>query len=117
MSYPLEIWPYHLRAHGLGMAWVSAVLAIIFNVFVNPIALATISWKYYTVFVVILVFYGLTIYFLYPETRGHTLKEMAIVFDKEGAGMLGTQAIESVEVGIGDKGTSMSGERSDKQGI
>ncbi|KAH6665332.1 general substrate transporter [Plectosphaerella plurivora] len=80
VAYPLEIWPYELRSRGIGLAWMVMVTAIIFNVFVNPIALAAIAWKFYTVFVVVLVAYGLTVYFFYPETKGHTLEEMATIF-------------------------------------
>ena len=39
ISYPCEIWPYRLRSRGLTVTFVSTVLAIFFNTFVNPIAL------------------------------------------------------------------------------
>jgi Sugar (and other) transporter len=60
-------------------------VALLFNVFVNPIALASIAWKYYFVFIAVLVFAIITIWFAYPETRGHSLEEMALVFDGEDA--------------------------------
>jgi hypothetical protein len=56
-------------------------VAIFFNTFVNPIALESIGWKYYFVFVIMLVLLTITIYFFYPETRGHTLEQMAVLFD------------------------------------
>jgi hypothetical protein len=56
-------------------------VANLFNTFVNPIALQAIGWKYYIVFIVIIASYGLTAYFFYPETRGHTLEQMASIFD------------------------------------
>ncbi|CAG9984775.1 unnamed protein product [Clonostachys byssicola] len=80
VSYPAEIWSYTLRARGTALTQMSTYAAIFFNTFVNPIALADIGWKYYVVFAVILVVVTITIYFLYPETRGHTLEEMAVVF-------------------------------------
>jgi hypothetical protein len=55
--------------------------AIFFNVFVNPIALESIAWKYYIVYVGLLILITATVYFFYPETNGHTLEEMARVFD------------------------------------
>jgi hypothetical protein len=58
---------------------------LLFNVFVNPIALNSIAWKYYIVFVCVLITCLITVYFMYPETRGHSLEEMAIVFDKDDA--------------------------------
>lgn len=82
IAYPAEIWPYQLRARGIALTQLSTYAAIFFNTFVNPIALDAIGWKYYIVFAVILVGVTLTIYFFYPETKGHTLEEMAVLFDK-----------------------------------
>lgn len=59
--------------------------AIFFNTFVNPIALESIGWKYYIVFACILVVVFVTIYFYYPETKGYSLEEMAVIFDGEAA--------------------------------
>ncbi|KAK6823140.1 hypothetical protein RU639_006070 [Aspergillus parasiticus] len=81
VAYPAEIWPYKLRAQGIAMSQGSIQLAIFFNTFVNPIALGAIGWKYYIVFVAILLVLIVTVWYLYPETRGHTLEEIAIVFD------------------------------------
>ena len=47
----------------------------------NPIALERIGWKYYFVFIAVLLVMAGTVYFFYPETRGHTLEQMAVVFD------------------------------------
>lgn len=80
-AYPCEIWPYRLRSRGLTVTLTTAVIAIFFNTFVNPIALERIGWKYYIVFIVMLIILALTVYFFYPETRGHTLEQMAVIFD------------------------------------
>jgi len=48
---------------------------------VNPIGLETIGWKYYIVFCVLLVIFLAVTYFVFPETRGHSLEEIAEVFD------------------------------------
>lgn len=85
MSYPAEIWPFALRARGIAVTLCSTYIALLFNVFVNPIALASIEWKYYFVFVAVLVTALFTIWFTYPETRGHTLEEMAVIFDGDDA--------------------------------
>ncbi|KAH8901556.1 sugar transporter [Thozetella sp. PMI_491] len=93
IAYPAEIWPYHLRARGMALVQMSTYIAIFFNLFVNPIALEAIGWKYYIVFAVILVFITLTIYFFYPETKGHSLEEMALVFDGADAPAITDSAI------------------------
>ena len=85
VAYPCEIWPYRLRSRGLTVAFCSTVLAIFFNTFINPIALEAIGWKYYIVFIVVLILFGLTAHFYYPETRGHSLEQMAVIFDGDDA--------------------------------
>jgi hypothetical protein len=54
---------------------------------VNAIALDAIGWKYYLVFVAVLAVMLITVYFAYPETRGHTLEQMAVIFDKDAAAL------------------------------
>ncbi|KAJ4286545.1 hypothetical protein N0V90_013245 [Kalmusia sp. IMI 367209] len=80
VAYPVEIWPYQLRSRGLATMWISTATAVFFNIFVNPIALESIQWRYYLVYVFILAGGGLVIYFAFPETRGHSLEEMACLF-------------------------------------
>jgi hypothetical protein len=64
---------------------VSTIAAIFFNTFINPIALLAIAWKYYFVFVVFCIGFGVTAFFFYPETRGHSLEQMAVIFEGEDA--------------------------------
>lgn len=81
------------------MGWISAFCALFFNIFVNAIALDAIGWKYYFVFVAVLAVMLVTVYFVYPETRGHTLEQMAVIFDKDAAGLLPPGAVlEKAEV-------------------
>lgn len=64
---------------------ISTQTALFFNIFVNPIALDAIAWRYYLVYVGLLVIITATMYFFYPETNGHSLEEMARVFDSDHA--------------------------------
>jgi len=64
---------------------VRTLLTVPFYLVVNPIALESIAWKYYIVFVVVLIVYGVTVFFAYPETRGYSLEQMAVVFDGDAA--------------------------------
>jgi hypothetical protein len=48
---------------------------------VNPIALEAIQWKFYFVYIGTLAAMLPTIWFLFPETKGRTLEEIAVVFD------------------------------------
>ncbi|KAM0327408.1 hypothetical protein ACHAQA_005694 [Verticillium albo-atrum] len=81
VSYPIEIWPFELRAKGLSISLLTSLFAASFNIFVNPIALDAIQWKYYFVFIAVLVSMLVSVYFWYPETRGHTLETVCEIFD------------------------------------
>lgn len=86
----------HAAGQGVALVHFATQVAVFFNVFVNPIALAAIAWKYYILFVVLLIIITVTIYFFYPETRGYTLEEIARVFENaavplEGAVMDGVK--------------------------
>ncbi|KAH8841771.1 hypothetical protein MCOR27_010563 [Pyricularia oryzae] len=85
ISYTVEIWPYQLRARGLAVCSSVTLGAIFFNTFVNPLALDAIGWKYYFVFLAILVMMIVDVWFTYPETRGRTLENIAWLFDGEEA--------------------------------
>ena len=90
VSYTVEILPYRIRAKSLTLCFVFTSLAGIFNLYVNPICLAALQWKFYLVYVVVLILECLAIYFLYVETRGPALEEIAILFDGEDANVAGT---------------------------
>lgn len=68
-----------MRTKGLSVYIFTLMSAIAFNIFVNPIALEAIAWKYYFVFLgVLMVAIGI-IYFFFPETKGLMLEEVAVV--------------------------------------
>ena len=47
VSYTVEILPYNLRAKGFNVFGFVITVAIVFNQYVNPIALDALGWKYY----------------------------------------------------------------------
>ena len=102
MSYTLEILPYSLRAKGFNVFNFTISVALIFNQYVNPIALENIAWKYYVsapsclpfvsrladahriqqiVYCVWLAFETVFLYFFIVETKNRTLEETAALFD------------------------------------
>lgn len=66
-------------------------VALFFNQYVNPIALAAINWKYYIVYTVWLSFELFIVWRFYVETRNTPLEEIVKHFDGESA-VLGGQA-------------------------
>lgn len=84
-GYPTEIFPYSLRSKGIAVELFAIYGSLIIAAFVNPIGLDNIGWKYYIVFCVLLVVFFLITYFMFPETKGHSLEEIARIFDGEDA--------------------------------
>ncbi|CAK7215472.1 hypothetical protein SBRCBS47491_002493 [Sporothrix bragantina] len=85
LGYPTEIFPYHLRSKGLAVEMISVYACLVIAAFCNPIGLDNLGWKYYIVFCALLVCITLTVYFYFPETKGYSLEEIAVVFDGEEA--------------------------------
>lgn len=62
VSYTVEILPYNIRAKGFTVFNFAISLSLIFNQYVNPIALDKIAWKYYLVYVAWLAFEAVFLY-------------------------------------------------------
>ncbi|VUC30240.1 unnamed protein product [Clonostachys rosea] len=102
VSYTVEILPYHIRAKGLTLCFFFTSLSGVFNQWVNPLGLEALHWKFYFVYIAVLVIECLVIYFFFVETRGPTLEEIAVLFDgKESAAALGKiQANSKIEESV-----------------
>ncbi|CAK5274903.1 unnamed protein product [Mycena citricolor] len=81
VTYTLEILPSPIRAKGYNIFNFTISLALIFNQYVNPIAMDSIDWKYYIVYCVWLVVEAVFLYFYLIETKSRTLEETAAIFD------------------------------------
>ncbi|KAH7006786.1 general substrate transporter [Ilyonectria destructans] len=101
VPYTAEILPFKLRTKGLAIFTSVGTMANAFNQFVNPIALQAIAWKYYAVYIAILLFYLVFAYFMYPETKYHTIEEVSMIFDRRNGHIdeLNDLAIQKVEKG------------------
>ncbi|KAJ3547442.1 hypothetical protein NM208_g1514 [Fusarium decemcellulare] len=80
-TYILEIMPFTLRAKGYTIEQIFTYGAGLFNGFANPVAMEALTWKYYIVWVVMLVVWFVLVWFLFPETAGRTLEEVSQIFD------------------------------------
>ncbi|KAH9892420.1 hexose transporter [Cubamyces lactineus] len=83
VAYTVEILPFPLRAKGFTIFNFALSLSLIFNQYVNPIALKALGWKYYIVYVCWLAFEACFIIRYLIETKGRTLEETAALFDGE----------------------------------
>jgi MFS family permease len=89
VAYCAEILPFNIRAKGLAINFALTASASVFNQYVNLIGLQNLAWKYYFVYIAILIIEVLCIYFLYVETKGPTLEEIARLFDGDDANVAG----------------------------
>lgn len=78
--YITEILPYSHRAKGINIMQLVNQIVLVYNGFVNPIAMDAISWKYYIVYCCVNFCECIIVYFFFPETSGYTLEEVAKVF-------------------------------------
>lgn len=84
--YITEILPYTHRAKGLNISQFMQTLTLIYNGYVNPVAMDAIGWKYYIVWTVYLSVELVVVFFFFPETRLHkdvTLEEIGQIFGDE----------------------------------
>lgn len=72
----------------------------------NPVGLQNIGWRYYLVYVAVLVVESVIAYGWFVETKGKALEEIAVIFDGEEAAPLredlklgDTTVVEEEEVG------------------
>ncbi|EGO26001.1 hypothetical protein SERLADRAFT_355924 [Serpula lacrymans var. lacrymans S7.9] len=81
VSYTVEILPFALRAKGFIVFNFILSLSLIFNQYVNPIALEALQWKYYLVYLFWQCFELVFVYIYIVETKNRTLEETAALFD------------------------------------
>ncbi|KAK9798725.1 putative General substrate transporter [Seiridium cardinale] len=83
-SYPTEIMPFFMRSKGLAVKTFVGQTALIINMYVNPIALAAISYYYYVFFLALNCLWLFLIWMYFPETNGYSLEELSTLFDGNG---------------------------------
>jgi len=113
VAYTVEILPYPLRAKGFNVFNFTISLALIFNQYVNPIALEHITWKYYVVYCCWLAVECVFLYFYVVETKNLTLEETAALFDGEEA----TNEILGNGLNAVDRNEKQSGSLDEKEVI
>ncbi|TFY73153.1 hypothetical protein EWM64_g10859, partial [Hericium alpestre] len=85
VSYSVEILPYSIRAKGFTAFNFAVSASLIFNQYVNPIALNALGWKYYLVYVCWIAFEMVFVFIYVVETKNRTLEETAALFDGDDA--------------------------------
>jgi MFS family permease len=102
ISYTVEILPYRIRAKGLMVLQVCVNASLVFNQYVNPIAMDALNWRYYIVYCVWIAFEFVYLYFTVIETKGKNgplpLEEIAALFDgDEGSKAIAAQGVNHAQ--------------------
>lgn len=80
-TFLVELFPFAVRSRGITIFQLFGRLAGFFNQYVNPIGIQNAGWKYYLSYVIWLAFEVLFVFFMFPETSGRTLEELAFIFE------------------------------------
>lgn len=80
LQYPAEIMPTSMRPTGVAVAYMTQHVLIIILIQFTPIALETISWRFFLIFVCGSAIFSVVFYFFYPETRYKSLEEIEAIF-------------------------------------
>ncbi|KAF2271335.1 hexose transporter-like protein [Westerdykella ornata] len=80
-TYLVELFPFAQRAKGITIFQFFGRGAAFFTTFVNPIGLDNIKWKWLITYCCWLAFENVFVYFMFPETYGRTLEELAFLFE------------------------------------
>ncbi|KAG8848593.1 hypothetical protein FRB91_010690 [Serendipita sp. 411] len=80
-TFLVELFPFAVRARGITIFQLFGRIAGFFNQYVNPIGIQKAGWKYYLSYVIWLAFEVCFVYFMFPETSGRTLEELAFIFE------------------------------------
>ncbi|KAL4866221.1 hypothetical protein BDV12DRAFT_187622 [Aspergillus spectabilis] len=78
MTYLLKILPFTLRAKVLTIFNPAQYGSSIFNGFANPVELDALVWRYYSVFTCLAAIWFVFIWFVFLETKGMSLEEVAV---------------------------------------
>ncbi|KAF4970533.1 hypothetical protein FSARC_2442 [Fusarium sarcochroum] len=99
IGYAVEILPYSLRAKGLMFLNMAVQVALLLNNYLNPLAFEAWeaneenkdtgyggnTWRLYLIYTIWVLGEVMFIYFMYVETRGPTLEEVAKAIDGDNA--------------------------------
>lgn len=80
-TYLVELFPFAQRAKGITIFQFFGRSAGFFTTFVNPIGLNAILWKWLVTYCCWLAFENIFVYFMFPETYGRTLEELAFLYE------------------------------------
>ncbi|KIW24258.1 uncharacterized protein PV07_09986 [Cladophialophora immunda] len=87
VAYTLEVLPFHLRAKGIMIMNITVQAILALSAQTNPLAIHNLphAWNFWLLYTLWDFVEAVWVYFMFPETKGTTLEEVAIIFDGEDA--------------------------------
>ncbi|KAK2765790.1 aflyb hxta hexose transporter [Colletotrichum kahawae] len=79
-TYLAEICPFYLRAKAVALHYFITMASAAAGQYANPVAMADLGWKYYLVYVSILLVGLVVAWVSFPETKGYTVEEITKIF-------------------------------------
>ena len=80
-QYPSEILKFETRAKGVAMLNLGLNLVKLPNTYISPIAISSVGWKYYILYICTDALGAISVYFFFIETRGKNLEEINEIFE------------------------------------
>ncbi|KAF2742201.1 general substrate transporter [Sporormia fimetaria CBS 119925] len=110
VAYTVEILPFKIRAKGLMIMNFFIQVALTINQYVNPLGFDHLkpTWKFYTIYAVWIFIELIFVFFMYVETKGPTLEEVAKIFDGDEAEVANVD-LETVEANVMTSGYEKEG--------
>lgn len=78
--YPSELYPYKMRSTGASLFQICNCGFGLFAVFVLPIAMGSIGWKFYIINASYDILFFPIIYYVWIETKGQDLEQIDVIF-------------------------------------
>ncbi|EXF86008.1 lactose permease [Colletotrichum fioriniae PJ7] len=103
--YITEILPYSLRMRGTACFQLFSTCFSLISTYVVPIGLDKLAWKFYTIFIPWVLIEIVVLWFVYPETKGPSLEEIALLFDgptMDTTTIIGKDGVKHVEIGCAE---------------
>ena len=94
--YITEILPYSLRMPGQACYQLFATCFSLITTYTFPIGLENMAWKFYLIWFPWVLFEIFVVWLVYPETKGPSLEEIAMIFDGPGGGGLDVEKLDVV---------------------
>ncbi|KAH8590035.1 general substrate transporter [Bisporella sp. PMI_857] len=107
--YITEVLPFSHRMRGQACFQLFATSFSLLSTYAVPVGLQRMAWKFYLIFVPWVIIEFVVVFLVFPETRGPTLEEIALIFDSpEKTGLSIKRVLDIEHSGVSDEGFEKS---------